>query len=446
MFLEAGYEVIVVTKIFSLRTEIESDGVRIIDVPFSRASLNPFRELGIIWRLRRIYAKEKPDIVYHVAFKPVLYGSLAAIWKNIPLRINAIAGMGQLFLANTLKIRFIRWFVTFVLWLLFKDRRNILIAQNKVDQRILSKRLGLIPEQSHLVRGVGVDLNEFRPNPKTDLKTGSDSLKGDSNPSLEPTPAQGLTPFSGPDQPAHSKTGSDLKTGSDPLKDNPITKNNSLSETGLTPFSGSCSESNSNLEPTPNLGLTPFSNPDKIPTSPIITLVSRLIAEKGIHELIAASRILKSKNIACRIWLVGDPDSGSPHHISEKQLLAWESEGLIEWREHTNDVNQIYAQTDIAVLPSYSEGLPKSLLEACACGLPIVTTDTSGCLEVVEHNVNGLIVPVRDPVSLASALEKLIKAPKLRDQFGRQSHLRAETEFSSEIIIDQIKSICRLTR
>ena len=109
-------------------------------------------------------------------------------------------------------------------------------------------------------------------------------------------------------------------------------------------------------------------------------------------------------------------------------------------------INQIYAQTDIAVLPSYSEGLPKSLLEACACGLPIVTTDTSGCLEVVEHNVNGLIVPVRDPVSLASALEKLIKAPKLRDQFGRQSHRRAETEFSSEIIIDQIKSICRLTR
>ncbi|MDB4640995.1 glycosyltransferase, partial [Pirellulaceae bacterium] len=67
MFLEAGYEVIVVTKIINLREEIESDGVRIIDVPFSRASLNPFRELGIIWRLRRIYAKEKPDIVYHVA-------------------------------------------------------------------------------------------------------------------------------------------------------------------------------------------------------------------------------------------------------------------------------------------------------------------------------------------------------------------------------------------
>ncbi len=285
MFLEAGYEVIVVTKIFSLRTEIESDGVRIIDVPFSRASLNPFRELGIIWRLRRIYAKEKPDIVYHVAFKPVLYGSLAAIWKNIPLRVNAIAGMGQLFLSNTLKIRFIRWFVTFVLWLLFKDRRNILIAQNKVDQQILSNRLGLTPEQSHLVRGVGVDLHEFTPNPKTHsktgLKTGSDPLKGDSNPSLEPTPAQGLTPFSGPIKQEHQKTGTvpladpnpnpleqasgaglspfsnpteqaTSKTGSDALKGNPSPQQNPLPPQGLTPFSGSCSESNSNLEPTPD--------------------------------------------------------------------------------------------------------------------------------------------------------------------------------------------------
>lgn len=457
MFLEAGYEVIVVTKIFSLRTEIESDGVRIIDIPFSRASLNPFRELGIIWRLRRIYAKEKPEIVYHVAFKPVLYGSLAAMWKSIPLRVNAIAGMGQLFLSNTLKIRFIRWFVTFVLWLLFKDRRNILIAQNKVDQQILSKRLGLTPEQSHLVRGVGVDLHEFTPNPKTHsktgLKTGSDPLKGDSNPSLEPTPAQGLTPFSGPIKQEHQKT------GANPVKGNPPPQQDPLPPQGLTPFSGLDQPAHSKTgtvplaDPNPNpleqasgAGLSPFSNPDKTPTPPIITLVSRLIAEKGIHELIAASRILKLKNVACRIWLVGDPDSGSPHHISVQQLRDWQSDELIEWKGHTDDVNEIYAQTDIAVLPSYSEGLPKSLLEACACGLPIVTTDTSGCLEVVEHNVNGLIVPVRDPVSLASALEKLIKDPKLRDQFGRQSHLRAETEFSSEIIIDQIESICRLTR
>ncbi len=383
MFLDAGYEVIVVTKIFSLRTEIESDGVQVIDVPFSRASLNPFRELGIIWRLRRIYAKEKPDIVYHVAFKPVLYGSLAAIWKSIPRRINAIAGMGQLFLSNNFRIRLIRRFVVFILWLLFKDRRNIVIAQNKVDQQILSKRLGLKPEQSHLVRGVGVDLNEFTTNQKTNLKTGSDALDGNSLNPIDSLPDQGLTPFS----------------------------------------NSTIAASNS---------------------APVITLVSRLIAEKGIHELIAAARILKSKKIPCRIWLVGDPDFDSPHHITVQQLRDWESEALIEWKGHTDSINAIYAQTDIAVLPSYSEGLPKSLLDACACGLPIVTTNVSGCEEVVTDNLNGLIVPVRDPVSLAAALEKLINEPHLREQFGRQSRCRAETEFSSEIIIDQIKSICRL--
>ena len=448
MFRDAGYEVIVVTKIFSLRTKIESDGVRIIDVPFSRASLNPFREFAIIWRLRRIYAQEKPDIVYHVAFKPVLFGSLAAIWKAIPLRVNAIAGMGQLFLSKTLKIRFIRWFVTFVLRRLFKDRRNILIAQNQVDQEVLSKSLRLKPEQTFLIRGVGVDLDEFRPNLKTGhSKSGSDPLKGESNSNLKPTPAQGLPPFSNPE----------LKSGSDPLKGNPPPQQTSLPQQGLPPFSGPNKtehlkmepdplkgESNPKVEPTPAQGLPPFSNPAPNQLPPIITLVARLIAEKGIHELVAAARILKSKNIPCRIWLVGEPDTGSPQQISVAQIQSWESQQLIEWKKHREDINAIYNQTDIAVLPSYSEGLPKSLLEACACGLPIVTTDVSGCIEVVEHNVNGLIVPVKDSNALAAALERLVSDQSLRERLGCESRRKADAEFSSEIIIDQIRSICRL--
>jgi glycosyltransferase involved in cell wall biosynthesis len=97
----------------------------------------------------------------------------------------------------------------------------------------------------------------------------------------------------------------------------------------------------------------------------------------------------------------------------------------------------------IACLPSYREGLPKSLLEAAACGLPIVTTDAPGCREVVQDGANGLLVPVRDAAALAAALRILIEDPAMRRRMGEQSRLRAETEFGLEIVIAQTLAVYR---
>lgn len=173
-------------------------------------------------------------------------------------------------------------------------------------------------------------------------------------------------------------------------------------------------------------------------------MVSRLIKEKGILELISAARLLKNKGLEFELHLIGDPDFDSPQQIAASDLRQWQSEGLITWTGFRDDIAEIYRHSDIAVLPSYSEGLPKSLLEAAACGLPIVTTDTSGCREVVDVDQNGYLVPIRDPESLAAALEKLILDPELRHRFGRHSRHKAETEFGLDLILRQTAHACGL--
>ena len=92
-------------------------------------------------------------------------------------------------------------------------------------------------------------------------------------------------------------------------------------------------------------------------------------------------------------------------------------------------------------LPSYREGLPESLIEAAACGLPIVTTDTPGCREVVRHGDNGFLVPVGDVPQLAEALKQLIQAPELRDRMGCCGAAIAAEEFSSDRVIAETLSL-----
>lgn len=151
---------------------------------------------------------------------------------------------------------------------------------------------------------------------------------------------------------------------------------------------------------------------------PLILFSSRLLASKGLREFVEAAQQLKQKGLNARFAIAGMPDPGNPASISPKQLNLWESSGAVEiwgWQE---DVPSALAQAHIFCLPSYREGVPSSLLEACASGLPIVTTDVPGCRDVVTHGINGLLVPVADPSSLANALETLISDPALRLKMG----------------------------
>lgn len=174
-----------------------------------------------------------------------------------------------------------------------------------------------------------------------------------------------------------------------------------------------------------------------------VVLVARMLWDKGISEFVQAAILLKSRYEKVRFVLVGDPDPANPAAIPEKILRGWNDSSGVEWWGRCEDIPKILEQVHIACLPSYREGLPKSLIEAAAAGLPIVTTDTPGCREVVQEGFNGFLVPVRDSRALAEALAKLIENSKLRTWMGKNSRERAIKEFSSSVINRQVLDVYR---
>jgi glycosyltransferase involved in cell wall biosynthesis len=154
-------------------------------------------------------------------------------------------------------------------------------------------------------------------------------------------------------------------------------------------------------------------------TPVIVIFPARFLKDKGIYEYIDAVRILRETNPTVRFVMAGDTDMGNPTSITKEILLNWINEGVVEWWGYSDNMEKTLSQVNIVCLPSYREGLPKVLLEAASCGRAIVTTDAPGCREVVEDGVNGLIVPAKNSIKLAEAIEKLIIAPKLRKQMGK---------------------------
>jgi glycosyltransferase involved in cell wall biosynthesis len=168
---------------------------------------------------------------------------------------------------------------------------------------------------------------------------------------------------------------------------------------------------------------------------PLIALVARMLRDKGIYEFVEAAHQLHLKGIAARFILVGSPDPMNPSSITEETLRKWHGRNGVEWWGWNENIAQLLENVDIMCLPSYREGLPKSLIEAAACAVPIVTTNTPGCREVVRHGDNGFLVPVQNVPLLAESLERLILDQTLRETMGRRGREIAVQEFSSVRII-----------
>jgi glycosyltransferase involved in cell wall biosynthesis len=176
---------------------------------------------------------------------------------------------------------------------------------------------------------------------------------------------------------------------------------------------------------------------------PVVALAARMLRDKGVCEFVEAAHRLHDAGVAARFVLVGDPDPKNPASIPAEQLRAWSGQKGVEWWGWQDDMAAVWRQVHIACLPSWREGLPKTLLEAAACGLPIVTTDAVGCREVVRNGDNGLLVPVGDAPALAKALHVLISDADLRDRMGAQSRAMAEREFSSDRVIRETLKVYR---
>ena len=168
-----------------------------------------------------------------------------------------------------------------------------------------------------------------------------------------------------------------------------------------------------------------------------VVLVSRMLRDKGVVEFVEAAKSLKLDGVKARFILVGDPDPENPAGIPESQLLQWHESGVVEWRGYCQDMLGIFSDAHVVCLPSYREGAPKVLIEAAACGKPIVTTDVAGCREVVRHGDTGFLVPPRDSRALADALRTLIRDPQLRISMGQKGRAFAESELSLEKVINE---------
>jgi glycosyltransferase involved in cell wall biosynthesis len=175
--------------------------------------------------------------------------------------------------------------------------------------------------------------------------------------------------------------------------------------------------------------------------SPIVVLIARMLWDKGVGEFVGAAKLLKQRGVNARFVLVGDTDGYNPAGISSDQLAAWHAEECVEWWGRRDDIPGILVQSHIVCLPSYREGLPKALIEAASCGRPIVTTDTNGCREVVQHGVNGFLVPVRSTVELADAIQLLIEDPELRKEMGVRGREIAVQDFAVEKVIAKTMAV-----
>jgi glycosyltransferase involved in cell wall biosynthesis len=177
-----------------------------------------------------------------------------------------------------------------------------------------------------------------------------------------------------------------------------------------------------------------FKPTDEPTNVPIVMLPARLLWDKGVGEFVEAARILQERGLAARFVLVGMPDKDNPTSISEETHRAWLEEGIVELWGFQERIEEVLPQATVVCLPSYREGLPKSLLEAMACGLPCIATDTSGCREAVSHEDNGLLVPVKDVSSLADAIQQLLNNKEQRLKMGRRGRERAIEEFAEEVV------------
>jgi len=176
-------------------------------------------------------------------------------------------------------------------------------------------------------------------------------------------------------------------------------------------------------------------NDNRINGNITFALISRMLWDKGVGEFVEAAKSTKRNLPTGKFLLVGSPDSGNPNTVSEKYLEDQSANGYIEWIGHVDDVKPFIVKSDVVVLPSYREGLPKVLLEAASCGRAIVATDVPGCREIVEHGINGLLVPPKDVSSLAEAMLKLAKDPGLRLQMGQNGRKKVLREFDDKIVI-----------
>jgi len=336
---DAGFEVNVATRVREHGERILGEGFRLHPLPWRRRGDGLFGAMRAVATIAALYRRECPDLVHHVALKPVLFGATALHLafpggRRRPTAIAAIAGFGSEFAAASGFTRMKRRLLGQALRLLAGDDR--VIVQNREDGAALVAA-GIDAARLLLIGGSGVDTAHFAPLPE---------------------PA-------GPEA--------------------------------------------------------------------TVALVARMLRSKGVLDAVEAVRRLRAEGSQIRLLLVGPIDPDNRQSLDDRDLAGLTAAPGVKWLGRVADVREIWRRAAIGVLPStYGEGVPKALLEAAACGRPIVATDMPGCRAVVRNGETGLLVPPGDIAALAAALARLAGDPALRRAMGAAGRALVEREFADE--------------
>ena len=339
----AGYEVHVATRVWSPEDSerIQQAGIQLHPIEIGRGDSGLLYDLRSLWYLRRLYRRLHPDLVHHLAMKPIVFGGLVARFSGVRLVVQAFTGLGYAFIDGGIFSALRRRLIILALRLSCRRAGTVVVLQNPADMEELIAERVIHREQAVLVKGSGVAVDELE---------------------ARPEPAGVVR----------------------------------------------------------------------------VVLLGRMLREKGVEEFVGAADQLRRWGVSAEFLLAGPLDPCFPGSLSAEHLNDWTRSGVVKYLGFIRDVPNLFSSCHIICLPSYyREGLPKSLVEAAACGRAIVTTDHPGCRDVVQDGVNGLLVPVKDVLSLATALKILIDEADLRHQFGAAGRELAASKFDLNIIVEQ---------
>jgi mannose/cellobiose epimerase-like protein (N-acyl-D-glucosamine 2-epimerase family)/glycosyltransferase involved in cell wall biosynthesis len=341
---DAGFEVHVATRVDRHGAAITAEGFHLHPISWRRGSLDPRDLFRVVREVRKLYRRLAPDLAHHVALPATVVGSLAA--TGLPVAcLNAMTGLGTMFISDTAKVRMARAVLTVALRRLLNRSRSAVLVQN-LDDRAVIAGLGVDADRIALVPGSGVDIDALTPAPE--------------------------------------------------------------------------------------------------PAGPItVAFVGRLVESKGIRTLVAAHERLGERGRDIRLKIAGLPDPANPTSISPQEIEAWTRRPNVTHLGFVADIVGLWASAHIAVLPSHREGMPLSLLEAAACGRPLIATDVPGCRDIARPDVNAFLVPLDDTEALADAIDRLARDGALRRRFGQASRELVEKEFSSARIGRDLVSLYR---
>lgn len=338
--LKAGWDVTIVCKDTGQRKDVESLGIKMLDLPINPTGTNILQELKTCKFLYTLYNKNKDAVVHHVGLKNILWGGLAAKLARVHGVVNAVSGLGVIFSGE--KMGMMAKGILAILRFSHHRKGLKVIFQNQEDKDLFFKH-GIVNEsQCEFIKGSGVDLNVFRYVPEQE----SDTLK--------------------------------------------------------------------------------------------VVFAARMVKEKGIIELIdAAEKLRKDYEKKLEFWLCGRL-AVNADAISKEELESRCDGKYIQWLGFQKDMESVLERCHIIAFPSYyREGVPKSLIDACAVGRPIVTTSSIGCKDVVDDGVNGFLIPIKNSDALAEKLQILAGDKELRIKMGKAAREKAEREFSLERVVQK---------